>query len=553
MKKMVSEDPKPLTPETRPDTPDRDDSRSARQAAVAVCLVALGLTGSVICATIAPEGVIHFDDVTHYLYAKWAWQWPAYLLDDWGRPGFTTLYFLPAKFGWQTCRWLSAALSAGCAWLAFRIAQTLGLRHAWSVVVLTYVQPLVFQSSQTTLTETPLAFYLTFAAYLALRNRWSWSAAVISLGLVTRHEAIIFLPIWMFFAWRRDANFWQLWPILWAPAAVNSGAWLLGLPMAIQRMVDPAPSTQYGQGGWLSFFARGLHAWGPGVFVLAMTGLWKLSRSRDGAFLTTCVAAYFLTQTAIRALGLYASGGYARFLIPISPLVAIAALVGWQRLWQENAVTQRRAAMLAGGTMILLWCALEREILSQQSATDFLVYQSEVNIARWIVRISTIAVTLLALISVLMKPRRRFAKRLLPVGLAGLILFACFVLCRPLKRQSEFGLIDEARQHLTENGLGDREIISANPWIDYVTGRALPPGHLSVREQLEQAPVGTLFAWERKFAASEDHKLRLDEFEKSPSFRTAYKSRSRQFEEHPYMTVFEKIDHWGPDSIRDLR
>ena len=156
---------------------------------LAAILVSIGLAVS--ASFITREGILHFDDLTHFLFAKWAWTYPAYLLDEWGRPGFTALYFLPAKMGWVWCKLLSAVLTAWSAWFAYRIAQTLKLPHAWAAVPLAYSQPLFFQLAQTTLTETVLAFYLTLAVFLALRHRWSWSAAALSLAFVTRHEAIV--------------------------------------------------------------------------------------------------------------------------------------------------------------------------------------------------------------------------------------------------------------------------------------------------------------------------------------------------------------------------
>jgi|GEM_PF-5692743 len=282
-------------------------SAELQQTRVAAGLVMVGLAVSAVGGFWSTNGVVQFDDLTHYLYAKWAWRWPAYLLDNWGRPGFTAMYFLPAGWGWPACRLLSAVLTAASAWLAFRIAAKLGIRHAWAVVPLAYVQPLFFQLSETTLTETPLALYLTLAVYLALCGRWSWSAAVISIGVLTRHEAVIFLPIWLLFAWRDGVPLRRLWPIVWAPALVNGLALVTGVEPMLKQWFVPEPSAQYGHGGWLTYFARALHAFGPGVAVLAMTGLSGVVRRRGGGLVVACLVTYFATQTIIRALGLFAS------------------------------------------------------------------------------------------------------------------------------------------------------------------------------------------------------------------------------------------------------
>ena len=60
---------------------------------------ALGL-GLSVWMGLRSDGVYHDDDLTHLQMARWAWQYPRYLLHDWGRPGFTVLYASPASAGW---------------------------------------------------------------------------------------------------------------------------------------------------------------------------------------------------------------------------------------------------------------------------------------------------------------------------------------------------------------------------------------------------------------------------------------------------------------------
>jgi hypothetical protein len=530
--------------------PDEDAmSAESQQTRVAGALVAVGLVLSATGSLLSPNGIVQFDDLTHYLYAKWAWQWPAYLLDNWGRPGFTAMYFLPAAWGWPACRILSAILTAGCVWLAFRIAAMLGIRHAWAVVPLAYVQPLFFQLSETTLTETPLALYLTSAVYLALRGRWSWSAATISIGVVTRHEAVVFLPIWLIVAWWSNVPLRRLWPIIWAPVLVNGLSFIAGAEPMIKQWFAPEPSTQYGQGSWLTYFASSLHAFGPGVTVLAMTGLTGVVRRRGGGLIVLCMAIFFATHTTIRALGLFASGGYARFLVPIAPLVAIVSLVGWLQLWQGDSPQRRRAVLVAGASMVLLWLSAERLFMLHKATGMTVIELPSIHDAKWAVRILTSVVVPLALISAARTRKgqdKLFLRALLPTCMAGIIVLTSYALCRPLQPPPEAALIAEMRRRLSEKGLGNREVISANIWIDYVTGRALPFNRPSVRGQLGQAKIGTLFAWERQFAGSADYNLDLVEFQRSGSFGLVLQTGPLPYHNEPYLRVFEKTAEWDP-------
>jgi hypothetical protein len=514
---------------------------------LAIALAIAGFAVSAIFALQNPDGIVQFDDLTHYLYARWSWKWPAYLLNDWGRPGFTVIYFLPAGLGWTACRMLSAALSAGAALGAYEIARRIGLRHAWLAVPLVYLQPLFFQLSQTTLTETPTAFYLTIAVALALHGRWSLSAALLSLTFVTRYETVMFLPVWGYFARRSRISLWKLWPIVLAPLAVNVFAPIVGARPPIERLFIPAPSSQYGRGGWLTFFCRSLEAWGPGITVLAMTGFAALARRRGGALVAVCIATYFIMQTVIRALGLYDSGGYARFLVPISPLIGVAALSGLESACSPNSTTWRRAALVACGSMALLWVAMERQLVLYAARIDLLAELPELHQAVTAIRIITGSLAVLTFAAIAISRAsalEKFARAMFPMAIIVTIFLAVYALCHPVQRPSEARLIDDARAWLSDHGLGGREIISANVWLDYVTRRDLPPDRPTVREQIVRSPVGTLVAWERQFAGSPYQGLSLAEFSKSPFFRLVHETPPAPFHAEPYLTIFEKIGPW---------
>lgn len=282
--------------------------------------------------------------------------------------------------------------------------------------------------------------------------------------------------------------------------------------------------------------------------VLAMTGIvatWKMRRG--GALVGGCVVVYFCTQTAVRALGLFNSGGYARFLVGVSPLVAIAALVGWQRLWSADVGSRRAAVMAAAGSMILLWIAMERQLVLYAARLDEAAALPELYPATIAVRTATVAIVVLAGVSVAGASARgvlRHTTLLVPAGLAAMILLASYGLCHPLWESQEARIVEDLSQRLRENGLAGREIITAHVWVDYATGQALPPDRPTVRRRLEQAPLGTLFAWEEEFAASPEHDLPLEEFSNSPAFRQVVASRPAPRESEPYIRVFEKTGPW---------
>lgn len=510
----------------------------------AAALTIFGFAATCTCALIAGDAYYHLDDVTHFLYAKWAWHWPAYLLDDWGRPGFTVAYALPAALGWTACRLLSCGLTAAGAWFAYLTADRVGLRPAWPVIPLCFAQPLYFVLAQTTLTETPLAFYVSLALYLAVSNRWMFSAIVLSAAFVTRHEAIVFLPAWLWFAWRDKASWKAMALVFWAPLIVNVCAPLVGRSSLVSRLLDPTPTAQYGHGGWLTYFAKSMHAWGPAVMVLAMLGCGALWRRAQARIVVAALVIFFVAQTVVFKFGLFASGGYSRFLVSVSPLAAIPAWAGLKKLL--SAESAGRYAASAAACMVLLWIAMERQ-RQLQHGLDFPF--AEIHRAVWAVRISAGVLAALGSIAFIMmmstsRSMRIIGRSAMPVGLAVLMAATGYVFLRPMKLPPDAKLMREAAAVIESKHLAERPIISAHPYCNYLTDTRISPDRPTTRRRIEQADIGTLVVWESRLAATEDHGLQLIEFTNSPAFSTIHRSAPLPYEKRPFVWVFEKRSAW---------
>ncbi len=348
------------------------ESRRAALRWLAVCTVVTAIVA------LLSNGAYHDDDLKHFLFARWVRHDPAYLTDAWGRPGFTVLYAVPAQAGWWACRLLSAALSAATAWATFRSAEKLGFRHAAWAVPLVFIQPLFLHLSSTTLTETPAAFYLATATWALLAGRPALSAGLFSPVLVTRHEAIVLLPVWAWAQWRwvrfgavpvrpgagalacASGPLGRSWPVaswallLWAPVVQNLAAWVAFGQWPGEALLRTTRATQYGHGTPFTFLMRLVVAAGPVVATLAIVGLGRLWRDRRARPIVVGIVVFLVAQTALYMHQLYATGGYARFLVPLAPWLAIAALAGAD-------TARERATPWVAGAAVTLWLAAEIE------------------------------------------------------------------------------------------------------------------------------------------------------------------------------------------------
>ncbi len=520
-----------------------DDQGQVRTAAA---LTAVCLAASVVCG-LRSDGVHHFDDLTHLLFAKWAADYPAYLVHDWGRPGFTVLYFLPAQLGWPAARVFSALLSAAAAWMAFRIAQRLGSGLAWIVPAVTFLQPLFFVLSLTTLTETALAFYLTAAVYLAARGRWTASSAVLSVGFVTRHEALVFLPLWLIAARRKRVALARLWPLVWAPLVVNVLARLAGLNAPIDLLFNVFPSGDYGRGGWLTFFSRSMEAWGPALSALGFAGLSFVWTRPGGLLVAGSAAIYFAAQTVIRVLGAFDAGGYPRFLVPVSPLTAVAAAVALESLAARPIKARLRAARRTGAMFLVLWIAMEVQLRRPETPA----FLPEIHAAKIAVRVAT------GIVAVLVAAAWWFGRHG-PRGVAvarrvGTALTASLAILAGLAFHELAGVLRigpgeqvaiEAVSWLRGHGYGDRPVLSAHVYVDYLLGYVPPPHTPGLRERVAAAPVGSIVLWDRQFAPASAVGFHHEDVENPRAFRPLHAGRPLPHQTEPQIRLYEKIGPW---------
>jgi len=507
------------------------------------------LLGAVLLTTtvaLASTGAYHDDDLKHYLFARWARHDPAYLVHTWGRPGFTLLYALPAQMGWRACRLVSVALSAIAAWAAYRSARRLGLTRAEWTIPLLYAQPLFLHLATTTLTETPAAACLALATWAMSAGRRGLSAAVFSVTLITRHESVVLLPVWAWALWRRSApaagphetgappvqdpraGMLAAWALLpWAPVAYNLitraafGYW----PGEI--FVQPAGATHYGRGTPLTFVVKfGLMA-GPVVAAFALVGLRRLWDVRAARPLVAGVAAYVAAQTLLYMFQAYATGGYARFLVPLAPWISIAALAGIRHGpglperpgIPESSVPpmppsqpkpgQRRASGSAPGVPIAaaaLWLAAEAE-LAWNPVPRLAPYA-------WLVRAGVLALLgALALRSTSRAPQ--LSRALIALALLGPAAWAAW----PHRLRPREQAIARAVAELRNLGLLDRDLYSTSDWTYLFADRWYPAPTRPLYERLADAAPGSILVWEPRYGPSPDFELPLGVLRADPRWK----------------------------------
>lgn len=331
-------------------------------------LLLTGLLGlSVLMAFITRGTYDSGDSIKHYLFAHYAFQHPLNFLDSWAKPLFTLLAAGPAQAGFIGMKLFQCAVVAASAWCAYVVARSLRLPAPGLVILFAYAMPDYFLIQFSGLTEPLFGLVLVGAVALAMSNRPTWSAALISWLPFVRSEGFILIGIWVvYLVWRRQ---WRSLPLVLLGYAVYSvvGAVVLGEPGWIFARNPYATVSVYGHGDWNHFLISlpGMLGWV--LTVLAALGGGRMlcdclrpARRQEPLFSAELLLVYgsitvfVLAHTVFWAKGLFNSFGLTRVLDVTAPLFAVVALNGLAWLMELGRSAETRRRIRLGATVAVV-------------------------------------------------------------------------------------------------------------------------------------------------------------------------------------------------------
>ncbi len=335
---------------------ERDTSRDG--GSPLIWLAAAGIIGLVLVMLYADAD--QQDSGYHYLFARWAWEHPAYFVNVWARPLFTLVYSLPAQAGYAATKIFTLLIALATGWQTWRLARDLGLARAGLVVPLLILQPSCFLLFTTALTEPLFALIFVAALRLHLSGRKTAGALTASLLILVRPEGFFIGLLWGVVLLIEDRFRMLPRPLLLASGMLLwwiSALLLTGDPLWIAHNwpSDWQVASQANGTGpiWWYLILLPLIV-GPFFLPWFIRGLIRSLRQR--IFLLG--AASFLTLFCFHSVmywrGWFGSAGYARYLVCVSPAIAIISLIGWNASLEGRAHAWRSEWLLAPALIFCL-------------------------------------------------------------------------------------------------------------------------------------------------------------------------------------------------------
>jgi hypothetical protein len=317
----------------------------------------------VVCAAAGAAMAFLFDDSCqqdggqHFLFARWAWTHPELFVGVWSRPLYISLYAFPALIGYRAARLFTVLICLLIAHQTWRLAEDLKLDCAPLAIALVWLQPSFFLFCADNMTEP--VFALVYVIALRLHHR-GWVKAgmiVASLMILARPEGFFLGLLWVTFVVPPSGGKRLFIETVRLKAGLQTlllatgafvwwlAAWLItGDPLFIKHNWPsswPMTGTIYGAAGLYAYPIRLPEV--VGLFLLPpfFYGLWRLLKRRQLHPLTSTFILFFVLHTILRAYGLLGSAGYPRYLVAISPAIALITLVGWNEMSKLFAHTSR--------------------------------------------------------------------------------------------------------------------------------------------------------------------------------------------------------------------
>ncbi|MBD2767054.1 DUF2029 domain-containing protein [Hymenobacter sp. BT664] len=477
---------------------------SAASTRRALLLLAILLLLSVVVAFITTNTYDSGDSIKHYLFARYAFQYPMNYLDSWAKPLFTLVASVPAQAGFMGMKLFQCGVVAVSAWCAYVVARSLRLPVPELAILFAYATPDYFIIQFSGLTEPLFGLVLVSAVMLAVTNRPGWSAALISWLPFVRSEGFILLGLWVvYFAWRRQ---WRYLPLLVVGYVVFSavGAIVMHEPGWVFGHNPYATISVYGHGAWGHFVFNlpGLLGWvllllavvGGGRMVLDLLHPEHRQRplfSAELLLIYGSICVFIAAHTIFWALGLFNSFGMTRVLTVTAPLFAIVALRGltWLAQLGRTPEAQRRIRIAAVVAVVaFLFLGTRQGFRWERDFTRPADQEVLENAAAWI--------------------RKTYGQGTRPLAYEAVYI----------------------------------AIATKNNFFDPTEH---PPIAVSQDGRVESLPVGTLLVWDDWFAPTEGH-VQLSKLRSDARFRELYQDAKPRNRRHPErdttrVIVFERV------------
>jgi glycosyltransferase involved in cell wall biosynthesis len=133
------------------------------------------------------------DNIWHFMYCKYSILYPHLLLDQWAKPIYTTLFTLPAQFGFIGVRIFNVFLAIVTSYYCYLIAKKLNYKNTSLIPIFIVSSGIYTVIMMSAMTEILFGLSIVMSIYFILKEKYFTSAILLSFVPFIRTEGIIII------------------------------------------------------------------------------------------------------------------------------------------------------------------------------------------------------------------------------------------------------------------------------------------------------------------------------------------------------------------------
>lgn len=304
---------------------------------IAVVLTVLCAVVFVWLALVSDSSYGGADNYIHYRISRYAFNYPHFFLDHWGKPVFTVITAPFAQLGYKGMILFNVLLGLLTSYLCYLICKQLRYSVSPFVILLVCFTPVYFSLMPSAMTEILFSFVLVLSVLLFIKEKYTLSLAIISFLPYVRTEGIILLPLFFLMALIKKQYSCMPWIMLGTILLTIIGYFYYrDILWLINENPYSGASEIYGKGEWYSFIERYKEISGTPIGILMLIGIVALTieaiRQRkvteELVLIFFPLAGYLAFHSVLWWKGIGSSAGLTRVMAGVAPFIAVMALKG---------------------------------------------------------------------------------------------------------------------------------------------------------------------------------------------------------------------------------
>lgn len=423
------------------------------------------------------------------------WYEPHVILGNWPKTGFKLLFAPVALLGTTAVLVANSLVTAGCCYLSYRLAESLGSRMPLLAWVFLALQPLWLQMSFRCFPEALAGLVLLSALLSHCRGRLLQAALLVSYSTLIRQELYLLLPLYgVVLLFRKNpvaVLALTLFPVLysiWGWAATGDRLFLVNQVTQHSESIRAA----FPRHGFDHYFLMSPTIFGTlGVtFFFVYLGQAIFYRRRVHWLILVPLATYLLVHSLFNATSFTfgpATGGPLRYMTVISPLVAVLAAVAAERLLQYPGPRSRfklHFLLVPLLLSVVLFMSRKHNNIGFIGGTD---------------PVPAITTAIALAVVTFASSRKQLVAALVVCTVSFTVLTV-----RPIRLSSEDAIMKRVATWASEHDLPAAPVLVDHPMFFYYLGKVraeFPAGALKVTtDNVDTAAPGTTILWDSHYS-----------------------------------------------------